>query len=87
MFLKQKESKGEIKEKIFSESQIETLLAQLARGQGEFSEAEAEQVITWAKNTAINKALLDLILQKKVVIRVSSDMGLEFRLVKNKNHD
>ena len=66
----------------FSQSQIEILMVQLARGQGEFSETEAQKVLAWAKHTAMNKTLLDLVLQKKVAVKVNEKSDLEFRLLK-----
>ncbi len=69
-------------EGIFSESQIETLMAQLAKGQGDFSETEAETVLAWAKNAAMSKTLLDLILQRKVAVKVNEKSDLEFKLVR-----
>jgi hypothetical protein len=71
-----------INEGIFNESQIEVLMAQLAKGQGDFSESEAETVLAWANNTAMSKTILDLILQKKVAVKVNEKSDLEFRLVK-----
>jgi hypothetical protein len=69
-------------EKIFNDSQIEILIAQLAKGQGDFSESEAETVLAWAENTAMRKTILDLILQKKVAVKVKENSDLEFKLVR-----
>ncbi len=55
-------------DEILTEKEIEKLIEQLARGQKEFTEDDADEVIKWAKRILIQKALLDFVLDGKLMV-------------------
>jgi len=57
------------KEDILTEQEIETIIMQLAKGQGEFTEADAAAVIKWAKRVRISNIIMEQVAEGKLLVK------------------
>jgi hypothetical protein len=68
-------------EDILEENEIEKIIMQLAVGQGKFSEKEAELAVNWASEIRILGALLDMVLEGRLVLVIGDGQTIAVKMV------